>query len=71
MIWLMVPAAVVDNVIAELLPHLQADDILIDGGNSFYQDDIRRAELLKRKCIHYVDCGTSGGVWGSTAAIAS
>jgi 6-phosphogluconate dehydrogenase len=64
-IWLMVPAAVVDDVIANLLPHLQPDDILIDGGNSFYQDDIRRAESLKPKNIHYLDVGTSGGVWGA------
>jgi len=64
-IWLMVPAAVVDEVIANLLPHLQPDDILIDGGNSFYQDDIRRAEALKPKSIHYLDVGTSGGVWGA------
>ena len=64
-IWLMVPAAVVDDVIAQLLPHLQPDDVLIDGGNSFYQDDIRRAEALKLKNIHYLDVGTSGGVWGA------
>jgi len=64
-IWLMVPAAVVDDVIANLLPHLQPDDILIDGGNSFYQDDIRRANALKPKSIHYLDVGTSGGVWGA------
>jgi 6-phosphogluconate dehydrogenase len=64
-IWLMVPAAAVDDVIANLLPHLQPDDILIDGGNSFYQDDIRRAESLKPKNIHYLDVGTSGGVWGA------
>ncbi|HSY35693.1 MAG TPA: decarboxylating 6-phosphogluconate dehydrogenase [Acidobacteriaceae bacterium] len=64
-IWLMVPAAVVDDVIANLLPHLAPDDILIDGGNSFYQDDIRRAAALKPKSIHYLDVGTSGGVWGA------
>ena len=64
-IWLMVPAAVVDDVIANLLPHLQPDDLLIDGGNSFYQDDIRRANALKPKSIHYLDVGTSGGVWGA------
>ena len=64
-IWLMVPAAVVDDVIANLLPHLQPDDILIDGGNSFYQDDIRRAAELKPRGIHYIDVGTSGGVWGA------
>jgi 6-phosphogluconate dehydrogenase len=63
-IWLMVPAAVVDATIAELLPRLSKDDILIDGGNSYYIDDIRRAKELAPKGIHYVDVGTSGGVWG-------
>jgi 6-phosphogluconate dehydrogenase len=63
-IWLMVPAAVVDLSIADLLPHLEAEDILIDGGNSHYVDDIRRAKELSAKRIHYVDVGTSGGVWG-------
>ncbi|MDM0013305.1 decarboxylating 6-phosphogluconate dehydrogenase [Variovorax sp. J22P168] len=63
-IWLMVPAAVVDRTIAELLPHLDAGDILIDGGNSYYVDDIRRAQELAARQIHYVDVGTSGGVWG-------
>jgi len=63
-IWLMVPAAVVDNSIADLLPSLEADDILIDGGNSHYVDDIRRAKQLAGKKVHYVDVGTSGGVWG-------
>lgn len=63
-IWLMVPAAVVDRTIADLLPHLEAGDILIDGGNSYYIDDIRRAKELAPKKIHYVDVGTSGGVWG-------
>ena len=63
-VWLMVPAAVVDETIAELLPHLEAGDILIDGGNSYYIDDIRRAKELAPKRIHYVDVGTSGGVWG-------
>jgi 6-phosphogluconate dehydrogenase len=62
-IWLMVPAAVVDQTIADLLPHLDAGDILIDGGNSYYVDDIRRAKELAPK-IHYMDVGTSGGVWG-------
>ena len=60
----MVPTAVVDNVIADLLPHLERGDILIDGGNSYYIDDIRRAKELTAKGIHYVDVGTSGGVWG-------
>jgi len=63
-IWLMVPAAAVDNVIADLVPHLESGDILIDGGNSYYVDDIRRAKELAPKGIHYVDVGTSGGVWG-------
>lgn len=63
-VWLMVPAGVVDKTIAELLPHLEPDDILIDGGNSFYGDDIRRAGALAGKGLHYVDVGTSGGVWG-------
>jgi 6-phosphogluconate dehydrogenase len=63
-VWLMVPAAVVDRTIADLLPHLEAGDILIDGGNSYYVDDIRRARELATKRIHYVDVGTSGGVWG-------
>src|SRR5499425_163279 len=63
-IWLMVPAAAVDTMIADLLPHLEAADILIDGGNSYYVDDIRRAKELGVKRIHYVDVGTSGGVWG-------
>ena len=63
-IWLMVPAAAVDQSIADLLPHLEDGDILIDGGNSYYLDDIRRAKELTPKKIHYVDVGTSGGVWG-------
>src|SRR5262249_5990847 len=63
-VWLMVPAAVVDTTIADLLPHLESGDILIDGGNSYYIDDIRRAKQLAPPGIHYVDVGTSGGVWG-------
>jgi 6-phosphogluconate dehydrogenase len=63
-IWLMVPAGVVDKTITELVPLLEPDDILIDGGNSYYVDDIRRAKDLASKQIHYVDVGTSGGVWG-------
>ena len=63
-VWLMVPAAVVDKSIADLLPLLEKGDILIDGGNSYYIDDIRRAQALAQKGIHYVDVGTSGGVWG-------
>src|SRR5271154_5196169 len=58
-VWLMVPAAVVDQTIADLLPHLEADDILVDGGNSYYVDDIRRARELAQRSIHYVDVGTS------------
>jgi 6-phosphogluconate dehydrogenase len=63
-VWLMVPAAAVDQTIADLLPALDPDDILIDGGNSYYVDDIRRAKELAPKRVHYVDVGTSGGVWG-------
>jgi 6-phosphogluconate dehydrogenase len=63
-IWLMVPAAAVDQMIADLVPKLSKDDILIDGGNSYYIDDIRRSKDLAPKGIHYVDVGTSGGVWG-------
>src|SRR6202790_2455940 len=63
-LWLMVPAAIVDKTIADLVPLLEPGDILIDGGNSYYVDDIRRAKELSAKFIHYVDVGTSGGVWG-------
>jgi 6-phosphogluconate dehydrogenase len=63
-VWLMVPAGVVDKTIAELAPLMEPGDILIDGGNSYYIDDIRRAKELATKEIHYVDVGTSGGVWG-------
>jgi 6-phosphogluconate dehydrogenase len=63
-LWLMVPAAVVDETIAKLVPFLEAGDTLIDGGNSYYIDDLRRAKELAEKGIHYVDVGTSGGVWG-------
>jgi 6-phosphogluconate dehydrogenase len=63
-VWLMLPAAVVDQTIAAIVPYLEAGDILIDGGNSYYIDDIRRANQLAPKGIHYVDVGTSGGVWG-------
>jgi 6-phosphogluconate dehydrogenase len=63
-IWLMVPAAVVDETIAAVLPDLEQGDILIDGGNSYYVDDQRRGSELAAKGIHYVDAGTSGGVWG-------
>ncbi len=63
-IWLMIPAAFVDATLNELAAVVNADDIIIDGGNSYYVDDIRRAQELKGKGIHYVDVGTSGGVWG-------
>jgi 6-phosphogluconate dehydrogenase len=63
-VWLMVPAAHVDSTLAELTPHLQPGDIVIDGGNSHYHDDIRRAETLGALGLHYLDIGTSGGVWG-------
>jgi 6-phosphogluconate dehydrogenase len=62
--WLMVPAAVVDQMLSDLVPRLQKDDIIIDGGNSYYIDDLRRAEGLSPRGIHYLDVGTSGGVWG-------
>src|SRR5262249_5784743 len=63
-VWLMVPAAVVDHTLADLTKLMRPDDIIIDGGNSYYIDDIRRAGELRSKGIHYVDVGTSGGVWG-------
>ena len=63
-VWLMVPAAAVDTTLAALVPLLEADDIVIDGGNSYYHDDLRRARDLAPKAIHYVDAGVSGGVWG-------
>ena len=62
--WVMVPAAVTDKVIDQLVPHFTTGDTIIDGGNSYFRDDRRRASALKPKGIHYVDCGTSGGVWG-------
>ncbi|MGB8684408.1 MAG: decarboxylating 6-phosphogluconate dehydrogenase [Candidatus Binatus sp.] len=62
--WMMVPAAVVEQTVADLSSRFQRDDIIVDGGNSYYIDDIRRAETLQAKGIHYVDSGTSGGVWG-------
>ena len=64
-VWMMVPAAAVDSTLEKLIPLLERDDVIIDGGNSFYQDDLRRYADLKTKGIHYVDVGTSGGVWGS------
>ena len=64
-VWMMVPAAVVDATLAQLTPLLARDDVAIDGGNSYFHDDIRRAGELKARGIHYVDVGTSGGVWGA------
>ena len=64
-IWLMLPAAVVDSELQALLPLLEADDVVIDGGNSFYRDDIRRSTELRARGLHYVDVGTSGGIWGA------
>ncbi|MGW8552177.1 phosphogluconate dehydrogenase (NAD(+)-dependent, decarboxylating) [Streptomyces tubercidicus] len=63
-VWLMLPAAIVDSILDQLEPLLEPGDILIDGGNSYYRDDITRAQRLAGKSLHYVDCGTSGGVWG-------
>jgi 6-phosphogluconate dehydrogenase len=63
-VWLMVPAAVVDPVLADVVPLLDAGDVVIDGGNSYYHDDIKRAAALRPKGLHYVDVGVSGGVWG-------
>ncbi len=63
-VWIMVPAAVVQSTIDALLPHLSAGDIVVDGGNSYYRDDIDRAAVLTARGLHYVDCGTSGGVFG-------
>jgi 6-phosphogluconate dehydrogenase len=63
-IWIMVPAGVVEGTLGQLRPLLDRDDVVIDGGNSYYRDDITRAADLKRDGIRYVDCGTSGGVWG-------
>ncbi len=63
-VWLMVPAASVDATLSDLLPLLSPEDIIVDGGNSYYHDDIRRAKMLKEHNIHYLDVGTSGGVWG-------
>ena len=63
-VWLMVPAAAVDGTLADLAPKMQKDDVIIDGGNSYYIDDIRRQNELRSRGVHYVDVGTSGGVWG-------
>ncbi len=64
LIWLMVPAAAVDKTLSDAAAHMQREDIVVDGGNSYYIDDIRRAKELASRGIHYVDCGTSGGIWG-------
>jgi len=64
-VWMMVPAAVVDSTLKSLVPLLERDDVIVDGGNSYYLDDLRRSSELKKTGIHYVDVGTSGGVWGS------
>ena len=69
-IWLMVPAGLVDQEIAALGPLVARDDVIIDGGNSHFKDDVRRARELKERGIHYLDVGTSGGVWDSSAATA-
>src|SRR5580658_485266 len=63
-VWLMLPAAIVDQTLDSLVPLLSEDDIVIDGGNSYYRDDITRSARLHGQGIHYIDCGTSGGVWG-------
>jgi 6-phosphogluconate dehydrogenase len=63
-VWLMVPAGIVDSVVSELAPHLGEGDTIIDGGNSYYVDDLRRSSELRERGIHFVDVGTSGGVWG-------
>jgi len=63
-VWLMVPAASVDDTLDQIVPLLAKDDVVVDGGNSYYVDDLRRSAALEEKGIHYVDCGTSGGVWG-------
>src|SRR5580658_710327 len=63
-VWLMLPAAITHDTLSELAQYLSNDDVVIDGGNSFYRDDIARAKELEASSVHYVDCGTSGGVWG-------
>jgi 6-phosphogluconate dehydrogenase len=63
-VWLMVPAGIVDSVVSELAPHLEEGDTIVDGGNSYYVDDLRRAKDLRERGLHYVDVGVSGGVWG-------
>ena len=68
-VWLMVPAAVVDATLDDLVPRLAPGDVVVDGGNSYYRDDIERAKRLAARGLHYVDCGTSGGVWGARARL--
>ena len=63
-VWLMMPAAAVQSTLDQLIPLLDPDDVVIDGGNSYYRDDVARAGQLAAHQVHYVDCGTSGGVWG-------
>jgi 6-phosphogluconate dehydrogenase len=63
-VWLMIPAGIVDSVVSELAPHLEAGDTIVDGGNSYYVDDLRRSAELRKREIHFVDVGVSGGVWG-------
>src|SRR5437868_2139331 len=63
-VWMMIPAAIVDTVVSELTPHLENGDTIIDGGHSYYVDDLRRSAEGAERGIHFVDCGTSGGVWG-------
>ena len=63
-VWLMVPAGIVDSILSELAPHLAEGDTIVDGGNSYYVDDLRRSRELRERGIHYVDVGVSGGVWG-------
>src|SRR5680860_3218 len=68
-VWLMVPAAIVDQALEQLAPHLDSGDIVIDGGNSYYRDDVRRAKSLFETGIHYLDVGTSGGVAGEDLSL--
>ena len=68
-VWLMVPAAVVDATLDGVAPRLASGDVVVDGGNSYYRDDIERAKRLGARGLHYVDCGTSGGVWGLVSAM--
>ena len=69
-VWLMVPAGIVDSVVSELAPHLEDGDTIVDGGNSYYVDDLRRQAELREHGLHYVDVGVSGGVWAVSEATA-